>query len=340
MNIARKAFETYQKYLANKLAASFSFTIFVLGSLAIGLLGSYLFIILIPIVVLPLFICLQLVNSAFAKGMPLTQKNFFGFYRSAFTPTMSGSYQVLSSFLKAALLYFGLSFAVVFIMTQVLITRDASFASEIDSMAALIANGGLQEAIAAYESNPNIIYISTISTLISGGLGLLAFLHLIGRNAIVPHLAISMAALPGRIAYSVHRQGLKIFKHGFNVDYYKSVWFGAPLILIGFAGGVLATYFFTSDLYLILLSGFAGAFLVLTPFLPYFFDVIEEIFKKYKDRYLQVSIDQAKKVYDEIKIASDMNEEQRQEIDRLINDLKKKSDVQDDKDEDENPSDE
>ena len=325
MNIAKKAFATYRKYWTSKLAASFTFVVFTLASLAIGLFGSYVFLILVPIIVLPIFVCLQLINSAFAKGMALTQKNFFSFYRSAFTPTMNGAYQVITSFLKAALVYLAMSFLVIIIMTQVFLTRSATFASEIDSMTALIANGGFQEALDAYESNATIIFISSISTLVSGGLSLLVFLHFIGRNTIVPHLAISMAALPGRIAYSVHRQGLKIFKHEFNSDYYKSVWIGIPLVLCGFTGGVLATYFFTNNAYLILLAGFAGAFILITPFLPYFLDVIEEMFKKYKDRYVQVSIDQAKKIYEEIKAASEMNEEQRQEIDKLINDLKNQS---------------
>lgn len=332
MNIAKNAFATYRKYWANKLAASFSFTVIVLASLAIGIFGSYFFLFLIPLIVLPIFICLQLANSAFAKGMVLTQKNFFSFYRSAFSPTMSGSYQVLSSFLKAALIYFGTSFIVIMVMTQFFLSRSSTFAAEIDSITALIGRGGFQEALDAYESNSTIIYISTISTLISGGFGLLVFLHLIGRNCIVPHLALSMAALPGRIAYSVHRQGLKIFKHDFNIDYYKASWFGVPIIIIGYVGGVMATFFFTSDIYLILLAGFAGTFILITPFLPYFLDVVEEIFKKYKDRYIQVSIDQAQKVYAEIKAASDMNEEQRQEIDKLINDLKKHSDKSNEED--------
>lgn len=327
MNIAQKARQTYQKYLASKLAIAFSFTIFVLASLALGILGSYLFLLLVPIVILPIFICLQMTNSAFAKGMSLSQKNFFSFYRAAFTPTLSGAYQVLSSFLKAALLYFGLSFVTIFVMLQFYLTRDPFFAQQIESISALAANGNLVEALAAYENNANIIFISSIATFISGGFALLAFLHFIGRNSIVPHLALSMSSMPGRIAFSIHRQGLKFFKREFNIDYYRATWLGTPLLLIGFAGGVLATYFLTRDPYLILLSGFAGAFIVLTPFLPYYLDVMEEIFKKYKDRYITVSIDQAKKAYEEIKVAQKLSEEQQDELDKLISDLQKKADT-------------
>ncbi|MFA7378124.1 MAG: hypothetical protein WC014_01185 [Bacilli bacterium] len=322
MNIAKKAFQTYRKYLASKLAIALSFTVFVLASLAIGLFGSYLFILLVPIIILPIYICLQLANSSFAKGMPLSQKNFFAFYKVAFTPTLNGAYQVISSFLKAALIYFGFSFLVVFVMLQVYLTNDASFAQELQSITTLVANGNYQDALLAYEENATILFVSTIASLISGGFSLLAFMHFIGRNSIVPHLALSMAALPGKIAYSVHRQGLKVFKREFNGDYYRSSWLAAPIILIGFTGGVLATYFFTNNTYLILLSGFAGAFILLTPFLPYYLDVIEELFNKYKDRYLKVSINQATRVYEEIKIAQEMSEEQRKELDKLINDLK------------------
>lgn len=325
MNIAQKAFQTYRKHLASKLAIAFSFTVFVLASLAIGLLGSYLFVLLVPIIILPIYICLQLTNSSFAKGMPLSQRNFFAFYKVAFTPTLNGAYQVISSFLKAALIYFGLSFVVIFIMLQVYLTNDASFAQEFQGITALITNGMYQDALQAYEENATVLFISTVASLISGGLSLLAFMHFIGRNSIVPHLALSMSALPGKIAYSVHRQGLKVFKSEFNGDYYRASWLAAPIILIGFAGGVLATYFFTSNTYLILLSGFAGAFILLTPFLPYFLDVVEELFKKYRDRYLRVSIDQATRVYEEIKVAQQLSEEQQKELDKLINDLKNQS---------------
>lgn len=325
MSISKKAFLTYRKYLANKLAIAFSFTVFVLASLAIGIIGSYLFLILVPIVLLPLFICLQFTNSAFAKGMPLTQKNFFSFYRTAFTPPLSGAYQVLSSFLKAFLTYLGLSFVAIFIMLQIYITNDSLFAQEIDSIAALAADGNLTGALDAYEANSVIVSISSIAMIICGGLALLLFLHLIGRNAIVPHLALSMSSMPGRIASSIHREGLQFFKREYNADYYKATWFGAPLVLVGFGLGVLATYALKIDPYLILLSGCAGAFVFLTPFLPYYLDVIEELFKKYKERYVTISIDQAKKAYEEIKVAQKLSEEQQEELDKLINDLQNKS---------------
>lgn len=325
MNIAKKAFQTYRQYLASKLAVAFSFTIFVLASLAIGMFGSYLFLLLIPVVIIPFFVCLQLSNSAIAKGMPLTQRNFFGFYKMAFSPTLIGVYQVVSSFLKAFLIYLGINVLIILVMSEIYMSNDSTFASEIQRITTLIANGGLQEALDAYENNSTIVFISAVSTLVGGGVGLLMFMHFIGRNAIVSHLAFAMASLPGQIAQSVHRQGLQSFKHEYNVDYYQSVWFGVPLLLIGYASGVLATYFLTQDIYLILLAGFAGSFIVITPFLPYFLDVIEEMFKKYKDRYLQVSIDQAKKVYEEIKVAHDMNAEQERELDHLIEELNKKS---------------
>ena len=342
MSITKKALQTYRKYLASKLAIAFSFTVFVLACLALGILGSYLFFLLVPIVILPIYICLQFTNSSFAKGMPLTQKNFFGFYRTAFTPTINGAYQVITSFLKSALIYFALSFIVVFVMLQVYATRNPQFAQEIESISALTANGSFLEALAAYEDNIIIMFISSIATLVSSGLALLAFFHFVGRNSIVPHLAISMAAMPGRIAHSIHRQGLKLFKTEFNRDYYKAAWLGAPLVLLGFGGGVMATYFFTTDSYLIVLSGFAGAFILLTPFLPYYLDVIEELFKKYKDRYITVSIDQAKKAYEEIKVAQKLSEDQQRELDKLISDLEKKngSIIQDDDENDENPEDE
>lgn len=337
MNIAKKAFATYRQYLASKLAVAFSFTIFVLASLAIGMFGSYLFLLLIPVVIIPFFVCLQLANSSIAKGMPLTQRNFFSFYKTAFSPTLVGVYQVVSSFLKAALIYLGVSFAIILIMSEVYISNDPAFATEIQRITTLIANGSMQEALDAYENNVTIVFVSSVSTLVSGGVGLLMFMHFIGRNAIVTHLAFAMSSLPGQIAQSVHRQGLRSFKHEYNMDYYKSVWFGIPLVLIGYATGVLATYFLTQDFYLILLAGFAGAFIFITPFLPYFLDVVEEMFNKYKNRYLQVSIDQAKKVYEEIKVAHDINDEQERELDHLIEELNKKTkdkSEQDDDDED------
>ena len=335
MNIAQKAFQTYRKYLANKLAVAFSFTIFVLASLAIALFGSFMFLLLIPIVILPVYVCLQLSNSSFSIGMPLTQRNFFSFYKVAFSPTLNGAYQVLSSFLKAALVYFGLSVLTIFIMSEIYVNSDPLFATEINRITGLLASGGFQEALDAYDNNPTIVFISSISTLVGGGIGLLAFMHLIGRNSIIPHLAFSMSSLPGRVAYTIHRQGLNVFKREYNTDYYQATWFGAPLVLIGFTAGVMATYFFTSNIYLILLAGFAGAFIVLTPLLPYFLDVFEEIFKKYKDRYLQISIDQAKKVYEEIKVAHEISEDQERELDHLIGELNKQvKDKQDNDDKD------
>ena len=54
---------------------------------------------------------------------------------------------------------------------------------------------------------------------------------------------------------------------------------------------------------------------------------MEEMFKKYKDRYIAISIDQAKKAYEEIKVAQKLSEEQQDELDKLISDLQKKADT-------------
>jgi len=332
MNIARTAFETYRKYLGSKLAVSFAFTIFVLASLAIGMVGSYLFLVLMPLVILPVFVCFQLANSALAKGMPLTQANFFGFYRVAFSPSLSGSYQIISSFLKSFLVYLGISLLTIFILTEIYSYLDSSFYAEVQSISALIYSGNLTEAVDAFDENATIAFISSMGFLSGGGAATLIFLHLVGRNSISPHLAFAMPALPGRTANMIHRRGIKTFRLEFNLDYYGATWLGIPLIILGYLGGVFATYFFVSDVYLILLAGIAGSFLLLTPFLPYYLDVIEELFKKYRSRYFQVSIDQARKAYEDINTSQVMSEEEKKELGDLIDQLKRQNEPEGEQD--------
>ncbi|MFA5481293.1 MAG: hypothetical protein WC282_02795, partial [Bacilli bacterium] len=135
------------------------------------------------------------------------------------------------------------------------------------------------------------------------------------------------------MAGTKHRQSLKIFRKDFLSDYFQATWFVAPPLLIGLAGGILATYFVTNNKYLVLLAGIAGLFLLLMPILPLYLDVISELFKKYKGRYFEVLTDQARQAYEEIKNMNVSNEEGQKElldlIDRLSN---KKTDGEEHKD--------
>ncbi|MFA5481606.1 MAG: hypothetical protein WC282_04420, partial [Bacilli bacterium] len=252
MNIIKEAFKNYRKYLGEKLALSLSFTMFVLAALAIGMLGSYLFVITIPLIVLPIFICLQVANNSIKDGMILRQRNFFAIYPLAFTPPLFGTYKVLSIAVKSILIYLGLSLLTSFIFLEIYAANDPVFAQQISDIVLLQANGNMDELIKAYENNVTIAFISSLSMLISGGVTVLLALHFFGVNTIALHLAFSMPSMTGRMAGTMHRQSLKIFRKDFLSDYFQATWFVAPPLLIGLAGGILATYFVTNNKYLVL----------------------------------------------------------------------------------------
>ncbi|MFA5687421.1 MAG: hypothetical protein WCZ47_04730 [Bacilli bacterium] len=283
MNVKKEAKNNYFKKIGPKLALSFSFLMIVFLSLATILLNPFIFILLFPFLITPALYAFQLMNLGLNSGVSLTNKTFFSFFRRSFAPQTRSIYRTLSAFGKALLVWLLSLFVVTLISSQILINRDPGFVDILNDIASLERLDSLDEIMFLIESNKSFYYLSTAITLTSVFAFFLAFLHFILKGAITVFLTPFFPQYFGKHLNKITMLVLKIVKPQYNRDYYRAIWLGPILLLLGFIGGFLATFFLTNNITYILLASISMSILFLAPFLPYYFDVLEKLFAKYQD---------------------------------------------------------
>lgn len=294
-NIKEEARKKYREHLGPKLALSFSFIILIYIGLSLSLLNPLLILFAFPLLFIPAYYAFQMMNLGINKKMELVQKNFFMFYRQAYSPQIRGIYRVLSAFWKGLLSYFLVTFIVAFIIAQIMIAKNPALIDQLEGLLDYMNSTQNFDIMAFFEANESIF---TLYRLISGfGIFafLLAFLHFIGRSSLTPYFTKRFPFLFGKQLNRRTSIILKLIRHEYNRDYYQALWHGPLLLFVGYAAGFFSTYFITTDPLIIILSSVAGALLFIGPYLPYFFDVIEELYKKYEKHFLSENI---KKEYD------------------------------------------
>ena len=108
----------------------------------------------------------------------------------------------------------------------------------------------------------------------------------------------------------------------------KAFWFLTLLLIIGYAGGVLISYFFINNIDMVQMNiiGLFGSFILLLMFVPYYLNASQLIFEKYKGQYIDTLIDLSKKSLEEMKKMQAISEEKEKEVMQMIESQKEESD--------------
>jgi hypothetical protein len=137
--------------------------------------------------------------------------------------------------------------------------------------------------------------------------------------------------------------GIRLVKKDFWKDYYSALWPLLVLMIVGFLGGGALAMLWSGSVYDWLLIGFAGAGIFLTPFIPYYFYVMESLSQKYKGAFAKYSISLAQRTLKELEDAQRLSEGEAQALKKSIDDAKKASeaiDAQDNEGKDDDDKDE
>ena len=294
------------------------FAIITFGVLMLSFFFPILLFVGVPFLVIPSFFAVAAINTISSNENVHEGIGFFIMFRAYFTQIFRGGYKVIFGLLKALLVYLVSSSILIAIFSATILNKDPEYIAFIDQLSALTDPNQISELLLNFiDTNKAFNNILFISNTIGSFGAFYMFMHHFSVNSIKYNYNFtSKMPLPMADLNLISRNVLKQTRKQFYKEYYKSTWFLGLILIIGYAAGVLIPYFFINniDIEQINVIGVGLAFTLLLFFVPYFVNVTNLIFAKYRSMYFETLIDLSKKSLDELKKNNAISEDKEKEI--------------------------
>ncbi|MCX5774939.1 MAG: hypothetical protein NTV44_00975 [Firmicutes bacterium] len=314
--IRKIALSQYKTYWAQLLAMSFSFIIVFIGALVLNVVFNFSIIFTVPIIVAPLFFCLQIGSVRLKAEGHLNTKEYYHFYPMGLSGKFRGAYRLLATTLKTLFIFLIAVFAFGIIATYVFPLFDSAFAATMADFTTLATNSNVTyEALLAFMNEHYDAFAPMINTI---GVSAVAvaffyFLDATGTNLLIVNLSLNMLS-DRRLLVYVHKRAYPEIRHEYRKLYFGAMWPAILLYIAGFALGTLIGWL-AFDNYIVIASfGMIGALLFLWPMLPVFLSVSEQLYEKFSPVYFRYSSEEIKKTIDAINKNDALTPEEREDI--------------------------
>ncbi len=323
--ISSIALGRYKKSVGDSLLLSLTFFLMFGSCFALAILGVDFSLIAILLIGLPALLSMQLMVLRPKKEEGLSSKESFAGFRLYYT-FYFGVYRFWLSLVKALLILVLAALVSSFALFYILLASSSSFQEAISSFSLLAQQPEttmqkLYEALAA--SEPLLNYCSWVIVIAFFFAGYW-FFHEIGKNTFNTYVRSFLGAVPSRAANAIFSDFFREERKGFFKDYYSSNWLAIILYALGYSGGAaIGMLCFGSSSYA-LAFGFIGACLLLSPYLPYFFYVMDEMARRREKSLVTYSLREAEAALEQTPVEDATQRENRENIQKYIDELKKK----------------
>lgn len=311
------ALERTKKTFAKKSTILAALVLMCMISLALALLSPITLFLTLPLLVFPSIFAFISVNAALEENIPSGAMSFFLLYRTYFTVNFVGCFKLIIGFLKAILCFFILTVICSIIGTFFIQNIDPQIIDTLISITEIEDELKFAEEFANFLNSGNsFATIVEVTSYVSFGGAYLLFVHHTMINGIKYYMnLLSRTPIFARDLNTIFGVTFKKIKKQFYKDYYKSVWLLPIVLALGFAGGIcLGKFVFNLDIALNIVIGWFGSFILILPFIPYYFDLTLIIFKKYQPTFVNTFIDLSIQTINEMKKNENIVDEKEKEI--------------------------
>lgn len=324
----KAALKKYKEHFFDKTSSLALFAFFLIASYALMYFYPFTAIILVPFIVAPFLFVFQAMNSNANSNIRFSFKDFFKLYPRYYSPSYYGVYRLIISTLKALLVYMAFFVSIGIIGGAIISAVDPAINDLVNQIYSVTSYEEMYEIIDTLLARDSFYIYMLVTYVVSFFFAFWMFIHSVGISSLSFYCATHMrgAAYMRQISYA-YRFAFKRFRRQFYRDYFKANFLGIILLVVGMLAGVLLGYYLNFDLDKVVLFGLYGASFLLFFFLPYYFDVLNELYIKYFDYYQQATIDLAKMNIERLKAAHNLSEE---ELEKLNNFLAKAEEKKED----------
>ena len=324
-DIAHLALSRYKKSVGDSLLLSLTFFLLFGSCFALALVGIDLSLLAILLIGLPALLSMQLmVLRPKKEDGPTNRESFMGF-RLYFTFYL-GVYRFWLSLLKALLVLLLASLVSGFSLFYILNSSSPSFVEAVSSFSSLASQRGttLESLYEFLSSSEPLLSYCNWTIVIAFFFGGYWFFHEIGRNTFNTYVRSFLWGVPSRAANAIFSDFFHQERRSFYKDYYKANWLAIILFVLGYAGGASFGVLVMGSASYGIAFAFIAACLLLSPYLPYFFYVMDEIAKAREKSLVSYALKEAEEALEMTPLDDPVQQESRERLQRYVTELKRK----------------
>lgn len=325
-SISQKAWALYSQQAKRVFPTSFNFTMILIVVLALAMWIPESLYISIPFLVVPFFFAYQMAVSYLRKGTDITNRQFFAYYGAYFGMPFTGCYRVIRNALLSFLWAMLASFAVAIFYYAIGSAVSSSFKDSLAQLSTLIQENSITEINDFLSKNTDMVYFYNAISLSESFVLFYSFFHYLASYGLNPYLRSVIVGASPRVCNAIYVGGLRMVRGAFLKDYYSSLWLGVLLLAFGYAGGAGLALLFTGSSGVIGVCGIAGAALLISFYIPYYFNVVSLLADKYHNSFADYSIKMAQLTLDELQKAQKLSEQETADLEKTIDSAKKVKD--------------
>lgn len=271
----------------------------------------------VPLVLIPLYLCLLISSFRLEVGQSTEGKGFYSSYgvglsrpiRHGFFPLKSGLLAILVSFLYLFLVY-GISMVIPSLSKAI---QEIYSVTSSDIEITLI----LEEILRIYEDNPLLYLLIAGSELV----GFLAFFVFFFHHGLYVICKLN-AMLPNGKGKPVFQDVFPKYRKSYYQGYFALFWWQIPLILLLSIGGFALSYFIEKPefcLFFALIALTLSGFLIVPNIVIYQETMYTLMFQDLGNQ----NKDYLKKLLQHMEIPEELSEEQKSELKKMLDDVEK-----------------
>lgn len=316
--ISKLAFEKYRNSFNTIMLPLSFFALICIVSIILEFIAPSSAFLTVPFLAIPALFALSAVNSISNQTNGREGIGFFVMWRTYFSGFFRGGYRVITGFFKSLLVYLVTSIVVSTILIYAIMTKDVGYTEFLNSLSTVATiDDALNSMVVFIETNQTFKLITFIADTLAFTCGAIMFVHHISINGVkYYHNFLTATPIPASDLNVIHKETMKKMRKPFYKDYYKSEWFLLVLVFVSLLGFSAVSYFFIpnfNNIHGIVFAVFA-TFVICLFFLPYHLNVLQLLYKKYKNQYISTFVKLSFESLEEIKKTQEIDPEKEKEI--------------------------
>ena len=312
------SFERFKSNISSYVAVGIMCGLFLILAATLSFFDVGLFILMIPIIILPILFASHIACYYLEAQQPITVSALFRYYAGFYRPQFRSSFRGIRAFLISLAIYFGgmiLSYIIFYALYQNL--YGATFNDTFSNL----VNAYMSEEM-SYEDLANLLnenngFLLTFFTYVTSmplPFAILWFIYSISFSSISIYYRSNIsAASDSLIRLALNNTFLKI-KRAYMKDWFSLNW---PMLALSFVGAIVGALI---SILLIRNTMYLGAFMCLGSvtlivfFLPFYFSNMEVIYHHYESNFKDGNKAAVEMILHRIQSSIELSEEERKEL--------------------------
>ena len=297
--------------------------LFLILAATLAFLDVLLFILVIPLIVLPILFASHIACYYLEANQPITVSAIFRYYAGFYRPQFRGSFRGIRAFLLSLAFYFGgmvICYVVFYSIFQQL--YGATFAESFSNLAKayMLEEMTYEDLIAILNDNDGMLltFFSYVSSM-PLALAIPWFIYSITSSSIsVYYRSNIVTPSTSLIRLAINNTFLKI-KKSYYRDWFSLNWPIIALSLLGATTGILLTILLFKNVTYLGASICVGSVLFVMFFLPFYFSNMEVLYHRYEPYFKDGNKAAVEMILRRIQNSIELSEEEKEELEKSFN---------------------